>query len=168
MVKTGSVTHSVNMEQGFVELGFTAAGSMLNVAGPTRVTDTPPGYYMLFVINSQGVPSTARIVHITPDTQAPTAPTNLKATSASATQINLSWTASTDNVAVTAYKVLRCQGAGCTNISTIATVTGLTYKSTGLTASTTYRYRLRAADAAGNLSPFTSFVSATTVVAAPP
>ncbi len=167
MVKTGSVTHSVNMEQGFLELGFTRVGSMLNVAGPTRAADAPPGYYMLFVINSQGVPSTARIVHITPDTQAPTAPSNLKATAASATQINLSWAASTDNVAVTAYKVLRCQGAGCTNISTIATVTGLTYKSTGLTASTTYRYRLRAQDAATNLSPLTPFVSATTLAAPP-
>jgi len=168
MVKTGSVTHSVDMEQGFLELGFTLSGSMLNVAGPTRAADAPPGYYLLFVIDAQGVPSTARIVHITPDTQAPTAPTNLKATAASATQINLSWAASTDNMAVSAYKVLRCQGAGCTNVSTIATVTGLTYQSTGLTASTTYRYRVRAQDAAGNLSLYTSFVSATTLAAAPP
>ncbi len=117
LVKTGSVTHSVNMEQGFLELAFTPSGSMLNVAGPTRAADAPPGYYMLFVINSQGVPSTARIVHInsppTPpaDTQAPTVPANLKATAASATQIKLSWTAATDNVAVTAYRVESLPGS---------------------------------------------------------
>jgi Galactose oxidase-like, Early set domain/Fibronectin type III domain len=167
MVKTGSVTHSVNMEQGFLDLGFTRSGSLLNVAGPTRAADAPPGYYMLFVINSKGVPSTARIVHINapPDTQAPAAPTNLTATAVSATQINLSWAASTDNVAVTAYIVQRCQGAGCTNFSTLATVTSVTYKNTGLTASTTYRYRVRARDPVGNLSAFSPVVSATTLAA---
>ena len=43
---------------------------------------------------------------------------------ASSSQINLSWTASTDNVGVTGYLVERCQGAGCTNFAQIATPTG--------------------------------------------
>src|SRR5260370_546839 len=47
-----------------------------------------------------------------PDTTPPTAPTNLTATAASASQINLAWIASTDNVGVTGYMVERCQGAG--------------------------------------------------------
>src|SRR5204863_3951029 len=46
-----------------------------------------------------------------PDTQPPTAPTNLTATAASGTQISLAWTAATDNVAVTNYLIERCQGA---------------------------------------------------------
>jgi hypothetical protein len=66
MVKTGSVTHSVNMDQGFLDLAFTRTGSMLNVAGPRRAADAPPGYYMLFVIDSKAVPSIARIVRINP------------------------------------------------------------------------------------------------------
>ena len=66
MVKTGSVTHSVNMDQGFLDLEFTRVGSMLNVAGPRRAADAPPGYYMLFVIDSKAVPSIARIVRINP------------------------------------------------------------------------------------------------------
>jgi hypothetical protein len=66
LVKTGSVTHSVNMDQAFVDLEFTRAGSMLNVAGPKRAADAPPGYYMLFVIDSKAVPSIARIVRINP------------------------------------------------------------------------------------------------------
>ena len=66
LVKTGSVTHSVNMDQGFLDLEFTRTGSMLTVAGPRRAADAPPGYYMLFVIDSNAVPSVARIVRINP------------------------------------------------------------------------------------------------------
>src|SRR5205823_4145627 len=82
----------------------------------------------------------------TPDTQAPTAPTNLTA-AASASQINLSWTASTDNVAVTGYMVERCQGASCATFAQIATPTTTTFSDTGLGVGS-YSYRVRATDAA--------------------
>src|SRR5256885_16889206 len=49
----------------------------------------------------------------TPDTVPPTAPTGLTPAVISGTQINLSWTASMDNVGVTGYRVERCVGAGC-------------------------------------------------------
>jgi chitodextrinase len=96
------------------------------------------------------------------DTQPPTAPSNLTATAASSSQINLSWTASSDNVGVTGYLVERCQGAGCTSFAQIATSTGTTYNDTGLGANTSYSYRVRATDAAGNLSPYSNVASATT------
>src|SRR5258708_9171492 len=48
-----------------------------------------------------------------PDTTPPTAPTNLTATAATDSRINLSWTPSTANVSVTGYMVERCTGAGC-------------------------------------------------------
>ncbi len=64
LVKTGSVTHSVNMDQRFVELPFTASSGTLFVDMPARATDTPPGYYLLFVIDDRGVPSVARIVRM--------------------------------------------------------------------------------------------------------
>ena len=70
------------------------------------------------------------------DTQAPTAPSGLASSVISSTQINLSWTASTDNVGVTNYLVERCTGAGCSNFAQIGTATGTTYNNTGLTAST--------------------------------
>ena len=98
----------------------------------------------------------------TPDTQAPTDPTGLSATAVSASQINLSWTGSTDNVAVANYRVERCQGATCTTFVQVATPTGTTYNDTGLTTATTYRYRVRAADAAGNLSGYTAIQNAAT------
>src|SRR3989344_4064698 len=97
-----------------------------------------------------------------PDTTPPSTPTNLFATAVSSSQINLSWSASTDNVGVTGYRVERCQGSGCTAFSQIATPIGTTYNDTGLTANTIYRYRVRAADAAGNLSGYSSIVGATT------
>jgi len=105
-----------------------------------------------------------------PDTQAPTAPTSLTATAAGSSQINLSWTASTDNVGVTGYKVEQCQGASCSNFAQIAatTGTGTTYQATGLTAATSYSYRVRATDAAGNLSGYSNTASATTSAAPPP
>jgi len=100
-----------------------------------------------------------------PDTSAPTAPTGLTATAASATQVNLSWTASTDNVGVTGYRVERCQGAGCLTFAQIATPTGTSFSDTGLTAGTSYSYQVRAADAAGNLSAYSSIASVTTPAA---
>ena len=97
-----------------------------------------------------------------PDTIPPSAPGNLTVTPVSTTQINLSWTASTDNVGVTGYKVERCQGAGCSNFAQIATPTTTTYSDTGLAASTSYFYRVRATDAAGNLSSYSSSMTAST------
>ncbi len=67
-----------------------------------------------------------------------------------ATQINLSWGASTDNVGVTGYQIERCQGAGCSNFTALTTVTTTTYSNTGLTKRPSYSYRVRATDAAGN------------------
>jgi chitodextrinase len=100
------------------------------------------------------------------DSQPPTAPTNLGATAAGSSQVNLAWTASTDNVGVTGYQVERCQGSGCSTFAQIATVTGIAYSDTGLAAGTSYSYRVRATDAAGNLSPYSNVASATTSGAA--
>src|ERR1700738_2601394 len=98
-----------------------------------------------------------------PDTTPPTVPTSLAATAASSTQINLTWTASTDDVAVTGYKVERCQGASCTTFAQIAAPSGTTFNDTGLSASTSYSYRVLAADAAGNISASSTVVTALTL-----
>src|SRR5205823_10037171 len=102
------------------------------------------------------------------DTTPPTAPSTLTATPASSTQINLAWTASTDNVGVTGYRVERCQGAGCSSFAQIATPATTTFNDTGLAASTSYSYRVRAADAAANPSPYSNTASATTLAPPPP
>jgi chitodextrinase len=96
-----------------------------------------------------------------PDTTAPTAPTGLAAQAASSSQINLSWTASTDNVGVTGYRVERRRGSSG-SFTQIGTTSGTTYNSTGLSSRTSYSYRVRATDAAGNLSGYSNVASATT------
>ena len=89
------------------------------------------------------------------DTEAPSVPQNLNATAASSTRIDLSWDASTDNVAVTGYRIFR-------DGTEIATTASTTYNNTGLTPSTTYQYRVTAYDAAGNESSQSAPASATT------
>ena len=64
LVKTGSTTHSFNMEQRFLDLTFSGAGPRLAVQVPTRGADAPPGFYMMFVFNEAGVPSVAKMVRV--------------------------------------------------------------------------------------------------------
>jgi chitodextrinase len=95
----------------------------------------------------------------TPDTTPPTVPTGLTATPVLSSQINLAWSASTDNVGVKGYKIYR-------NGSLLASVTaGSSYQDTGLTASTTYSYTVSAYDAAGNESSQSAPVLATSLAA---
>ena len=89
------------------------------------------------------------------DTIAPSTPAGLAASGTTSTTTNLSWTASTDNVAVTGYNVY--QGA-----TLKATVTGTTYAVSGLTAATAYTFSVKAQDAAGNLSAASNVVNVTT------
>ncbi len=100
-----------------------------------------------------------------PDTTPPSAPASLMAAATSTTQIQLSWTASTDNVGVMGYKVERCSGAGCSNFAQIATLAGTTFGDSGLTASTSYSYRVRATDAAGNNSGYSNTATTSTAAA---
>jgi fibronectin type 3 domain-containing protein len=269
LMRLGSVTHNFNMSQNYVPLTFTAGSGSLNVQGPANSNLAPPGYYMLFIVNTNGVPSIASILQlpvtsgatqpptapttlvatgalgsaslswsastgpngvsgysvyrsnapgvvpsptlriaqppgtsytdasfpasgtyyyvvtardplgnesaasneavatVTADTTPPSTPGTLNATSVSNSQINLSWGASTDDVGVTSYRVERCQGAGCSNFAQIATPAGTAYGDAGLAASTSYSYRVRAADAAGNLSGYSNTATATTAATPP-
>ena len=64
LVKTGSVTHTVDFDQRFINLSFTASSKTLNVTMPANANTAPPGFYMLFVFNSAGVPSVAKIIRL--------------------------------------------------------------------------------------------------------
>ncbi|MFI8521797.1 carbohydrate binding domain-containing protein [Streptomyces sp. NPDC085481] len=89
------------------------------------------------------------------DTQAPTAPSNLRSTATSSSSVSLAWNAATDNVGVSGYDVY--QGA-----TRVAAVTGTTATVGGLSASTAYTFTVKARDAAGNVSPASGPVSVTT------
>jgi hypothetical protein len=62
LVKTGSVTHSFNMDQRFMELTFQRSGNTLAITAPSSNTLATPGHYLLFVINDQGVPSLGKVL----------------------------------------------------------------------------------------------------------
>lgn len=100
------------------------------------------------------------------DTSPPSDPTGLVATSAVG-QINLSWTASTDNAGLPGYQVERCQGASCTTFLQIATPSTNSYSDPGLTAGTSYSYRVRAVDGTGNLSLNYSNTASSTAAGVP-
>jgi hypothetical protein len=84
-------------------------------------------------------------------------PTNLASPTQTVNTISLSWTGSTDDVAVTGYKIFR----GGTQI---ATTTNTTYTDTGLTPGASYSYTVAAYDGAGNTSAQTTAVSTKTVL----
>lgn len=99
---------------------------------------------------ANGIAATAREATIygggTPDTTPPTTPGTPVASNVTSSSATLTWTASTDNVAVTGYDILNAAG------NVIAAAASNTTTLTGLTPSTQYALRVRARDAAGNLS----------------
>ena len=71
-VRSGSVTHTNNMDQRWVGLAIEARGQdRLALRAPANGTIAPPGHYMLFLLDEAGVPSVARMVHLDPEALAP-------------------------------------------------------------------------------------------------
>ena len=144
------------------EAAITAAGLKANVT--TSNSSTVPSGNVISQSPSSGASVAAGatvnlVVSSGPaaDTVAPARPTNLTATAESSTQINLSWSAATDNIGVSGYRIYR-NGA----TSSLQSVTTTSFSNTGLTASTEYCYQVSAYDAAGNESPKSAPMCATT------
>ncbi len=163
-----------------VNLGWNASTDNVGVTGYTvyrngSVLATVSGSTLAYTDNSVTSPATysyavdafdaagnhsaqsSPVSVTTPDTAPPTIPTGLVATAASSGEIDVSWSASTDNVGVTGYTVYR-NGALLT--TTGAGVTA--WADTSVAASTAYSYAVDAFDAAGNHSARSAPVSATT------
>lgn len=96
------------------------------------------------------------------DTQAPTAATNLAVTGTTSNTVSLSWSAATDNIAVTSYDIYM-NGVFKTSVSS----SNLTATITGLSASTAYSFYVIAKDAAVNSSPASNTVNGTTTIVIP-
>lgn len=92
----------------------------------------------------------------TVDTDAPTAPTNLVASNISQTSLDLSWTASTDNVAVTSYDVYK-------DGTLIGNTSSTSYSVSGLNAGTSFGFYVKAKDAEDNISNPSSTLNVTTL-----
>jgi hypothetical protein len=209
MIALSSVTHSFNMGQRIIRPAFSQASGGLNLTAPSSGNTAPPGYYMLFILNSADVPSVAKIIRLGSSSPAPTPtptptptatptptstptatptptpsasptptpsatptpattpapPSNLTATAASSTQINLAWTDRANNE--TGFRIER--SADGTTFTQIAAVgTNITkYANTGLSGSTKYYYRVRAYNSSGN-SAYSNTATATIGLPAAP
>jgi hypothetical protein len=118
-----------------------------------------------------GVESTLNVhadaVMLFPDAEPPSVPSGLTATAASTSQINLSWTASTDNSPDAAYGLNAIRYKVYRNSVEIADTNLTTAQSTGLSTSTSYSYTVSAYDAAGNSSAQCGAAARYTLPAAP-
>ena len=119
--------------------GPSATAGPVPCANPTHVYSTAGVYTVVLTVTGPGGTSTKTRANYITVTGPPTrhrrrAPSSLTATASGTSTINLAWSASTDNVGVTGYRIERCQGATCTNFAQIATATGTTFSNTGLTA----------------------------------
>ena len=139
---------------------YSDTGLVLNLSYRYRVRATDAA--------GNNSPYSPPVVATPVDTTPPTAPGNLTASLHSASAVDLTWSASTDDVAVTGYSVERCLGAACNSFVQIAAPKGFSYSDTGLVANTTYRYRVRATDASAHNSPYSSIVAVDPSDTSPP
>ena len=141
--------------------------------GSSYIDNTAPGSYLYKVTAEDAAgnisaASNEAAATVTADTTAPTIPAGLAASVTGATA-TLSWSASTDDVAVSRYNLHRSTSAGFTPspANRIAQPTGLSYADTGLSTGS-YHYKLTAEDAAGNTSAASNEATATIADATPP
>jgi hypothetical protein len=64
LIAPGATTHSNDMHQRGVKLAVTPSGNTLAVSLPPSAAEVPPGYYMLFVLDKAGIPSTAKFIQV--------------------------------------------------------------------------------------------------------
>lgn len=139
----------------------------IHFGGATNMRIVDEGSTNYLYLSTAGAGAVRRKISggATPPATAPQAPGNLQATPRSSGRIDLAWTDNSNNE--TGFRIERRQGGGAfTEIGTVAANTG-NYASTGLSAGTTYTYRVRAYNGTGN-SAYTSESSATTQSVAGP
>jgi uncharacterized protein YjdB len=147
---------SGNVLTGRVVTWSTSASAVATVSGTGLVLGVTAGPATITATSeSKSGTSAITVTAPPPDATPPSTPQNLAAVAVSPTQVNLSWSASTDNVGVTGYRVFR-------NGTQVGTPTVPAFQDGNLTPSTTYSYTVAAVDATGNVSPQSAAVSVTT------
>jgi len=136
--------HSATENSGTISL---AAGQKYDIKYEycDKTTDSIAKLYWSSISQSKQIIPKSQLYSAEIDSQAPTTPVGLTLAAISEKQINLSWTASADNIGVTGYKVYR-------NGNQIGNVATTTYSDTGLAVNTSYAYDILAYDASGNCS----------------
>ena len=144
--------------EGTTQVGTTTTATTFTVTGLAAASTHSYTVIAFDALGNLSLPTAAVTATTDPapvDHDPPTAPSNLRATAQTSSSISLAWTAATDNIGVTSYRILE----GTTQVGTSATTA---FTVTGLTASSTHTYTVTALDAAGNASPPSNPVTATT------
>src|SRR3989344_173512 len=151
--------YDVTLRQGtsVITCSFNLSNATLLISGSCSIPGTADGVWDVWVGYPNGYPLINGFTVIA-DSTPPSTPGSLTATAQSSSQINLSWTASTDTggSGLAGYRVYR-------DGIQINTTTATSYSDTGLTPSTAYRYYVIAYDAASNSSSQSNTASATTL-----
>ncbi|WP_299272343.1 GEVED domain-containing protein [uncultured Psychroserpens sp.] len=134
---------SINSNTGVIDLSASTNGNYV----VTYSVGTCMYYQETFAIEITGT---------LPDTEAPTAPTNLTASNVTQSSLDLNWTAATDNIGVTAYEIYQ-------DNNLIATVSITSHQVSGLTDNTNYAFYVIAKDAANNSSAASNTINVTTL-----
>jgi Domain of unknown function (DUF1929)/Fibronectin type III domain len=154
LVSLGADTHQSDMDQHFVPLSFTQGSGALTVQIPSSAATAPPGNYMLFIVNSSGVPSVASMINIAATQTAPGAPSGVTAVGGNGSA-TVSWTAPADGGSpITSYTVTPYIGSSAQTPTTVTgspPATGTTI--TGLTNGTTYTFVVTATNSVGTSPP---------------
>jgi chitodextrinase len=162
LVALSSVTHARNMNQRFNSLTFTQGMGGLNVTLPSSSNACPPGTYMLFILNSNGVPSVAQFINVNSSNSLPPgAPSSLVATATSTSSVSLSWSAGSGSI--DHYEIQRATSKNGP-FTTLSNTSSTSFTDSSLSSTTTYIYRVRSVDAGGNYSDFSNTDIATTIV----
>jgi hypothetical protein len=156
---SGTVIASIgNAPAGWLEVdlsGAVVSGQVLSLAFKPRSTER-------LVFNSKEAARNGPKLVLTLDSSAPSAPGAVTATALSSSAIEVTWSPSTDDVGVTDYKVFRAIGSGTLAYLTTLAGSVTSFSDTDLAASTAYSYRVRALDAAGNVSSLSAAATAST------
>ena len=159
LVKIPNTTHHYDFELRLVWLQIqSTTSSSVTVSSPVNANLAPPGYYLIHVLNSSGVPSAGQIIQLPglsgppPSPTVPSDPLSLQATAGDA-QVYLSWAAPSSNggSSITSYKIYRSASSG-TETFLAATGNVLSYTDTAVTNDQTYFYKVTAVNSVGESS----------------
>jgi hypothetical protein len=167
LVRLMSTTHHYEANQRFIWLQIVdKTANSVTVLSPVNGNIAPPGYYMIHVLDSAGVPSEARIIQIdgtqAPDFNAPSQVTGLSISIGPHSALNLVWTPNSESD-LDHYNIHRDTESGFTPdaANLIAQPATASYSDSGLDSSTTYYYRVAAVDTSNNIGPMSSEESGT-------
>src|SRR5882724_5021760 len=151
LIRNGANTHAFDMDQRMISLAFTKGTGKLTVTAPPSAYIAPPGYYMLFIVDANGVPSVAPFVQVSsnPGNQPPRGTINLPAadvTISAGQPVNFAGSATDADGSVAAYRWIFPGGSPAT--STSATPGNVTFNIPG-----TYYVSLTVTDHQGATDP---------------